>query len=80
MFLLYYHFVSPKSRKALLSARKHKFWLKSEKFRAILNVKINLSSIKDIEYVALMTQEANYLESEAIMKEQELLSRVSKIL
>ena len=39
---------------------------------AILNVKINLSSIKDIEYVALMTQEANYLESEAIMKEQEL--------
>ena len=47
---------------------------------AILNVKINLSSIKDIEYVALMTQEANYLESEAIMKEQELLSRVSKIL
>lgn len=47
---------------------------------AILNVKINLSSIKDIEYVALMTQEANYLESEAIMKEQELLSKVSKIL
>lgn len=47
---------------------------------AILNVKINLSSIKDIEYVALMTQEANYLESEAIMKEQELLSRVSKML
>ncbi len=47
---------------------------------AILNVKINLSSIKDVEYVALMTQEANYLESEAIMKEQELLSRVSKIL
>jgi len=47
---------------------------------AILNVKINLSSIKDIEYVALMTQEANYLESEAIMREQELLSRVSKIL
>ena len=46
----------------------------------ILNVKINLSSIKDREYVALMTQEANYLESEAIMKEQELLSRVSKIL
>ena len=31
---------------------------------ALLNVKINLSSIKDIEYVALMTQEANYLEQE----------------
>jgi formiminotetrahydrofolate cyclodeaminase len=43
---------------------------------AILNVKINLSSIKDIEYVALMTQEANYLESEAIAKEQKLLSKV----
>jgi formiminotetrahydrofolate cyclodeaminase len=47
---------------------------------AILNVKINLSSIKDIEYVALMTQEANYLESEAMLKEQELLSKVNKIL
>ncbi|MDR3059146.1 MAG: cyclodeaminase/cyclohydrolase family protein [Prevotella sp.] len=47
---------------------------------AILNVKINLSSIKDIEYVALMTQEANYLENEAMLKEQELLSKVNKIL
>ncbi|GAB6008636.1 cyclodeaminase/cyclohydrolase family protein [Dysgonomonas reticulitermitis] len=47
---------------------------------ALLNVKINLSSIKDIEYVALMTQEANYLEQEAIAKEKELLDRVSKIL
>ncbi|MDR0823943.1 MAG: cyclodeaminase/cyclohydrolase family protein [Prevotella sp.] len=47
---------------------------------AILNVKINLSSIKDIEYVALMRQEANYLESEAIAKEQKLLCKMSKIL
>lgn len=47
---------------------------------ALLNVKINLSSIKDIEYVALMTQEANYLEQEAIAKEKELLDRVNKIL
>ncbi|MDR1089601.1 MAG: cyclodeaminase/cyclohydrolase family protein [Prevotella sp.] len=47
---------------------------------ALLNVKINLSSIKDIEYVALMTQEANYLEQEAIAKERELLDKVSKIL
>lgn len=47
---------------------------------ALLNVKINLTSIKDIEYVALMTQEANYLEQEAIAKEKELLDKVSKIL
>jgi len=47
---------------------------------AVLNVKINLSSIKDIEYVALMTQEANYLENEAISKEQELLGKVNKVL
>ena len=47
---------------------------------ALLNVKINLSSIKDIEYVALMTQEANYMEQEAIAKEKELLDKVSKIL
>lgn len=47
---------------------------------ALLNVKINLSSIKDIEYVALMTQEANYLEQEAIAKEKVLLDKVSKIL
>jgi formiminotetrahydrofolate cyclodeaminase len=47
---------------------------------AILNVKINLSSIKDMEYAALMTREANYLENEAMSKEQELLSKVNKIL
>lgn len=47
---------------------------------ALLNVKINLSSIKDIEYVALMTQEANYLEKEAIQKESGLLEKVNKIL
>lgn len=47
---------------------------------ALLNVKINLASIKDIEYVALMTQEANYLEQEAIAKEKVLLDKVSKIL
>ncbi|MFV0537399.1 MAG: cyclodeaminase/cyclohydrolase family protein [Dysgonomonas sp.] len=47
---------------------------------ALLNVKINLGSIKDIEYVALMTQEANYLEQEAIAKEKELLDKVSKML
>jgi formiminotetrahydrofolate cyclodeaminase len=47
---------------------------------ALLNVKINLSSIKDVEYVALMMQEANYLEKETIQKEFELLERVGKIL
>lgn len=47
---------------------------------ALLNVKINLASIKDIEYVALMTQEANYMEQEAIARERELLDKVGKIL
>lgn len=47
---------------------------------ALLNVKINLTSIKDIEYVALMTQEANYLEQEAVAKERVLLDRVNKML
>lgn len=47
---------------------------------AILNVKINLSSIKDVEYVALMTQEANYLEKEAAVKEQKLLEKVREML
>lgn len=47
---------------------------------ALLNVKINLSSINDIEYVALMMQEANYLEQEAIVKERTLLDKVSKTL
>ncbi|MFV0327859.1 MAG: cyclodeaminase/cyclohydrolase family protein, partial [Bacteroides xylanisolvens] len=47
---------------------------------ALLNVKINLASIKDIEYVALMTQEANYMEQEAIAREKELLDKVGKIL
>jgi len=47
---------------------------------ALLNVKINLSSIKDVEYVALMTQEANYLEKEAMAREKELMEKVSKML
>lgn len=47
---------------------------------AILNVKINLSSIKDVEYVAIMTQEANYLEKEAVTKEQKLLEKVREML
>lgn len=47
---------------------------------ALLNVKINLTSIKDIEYVALMTQEANYMEQEAVAREKELLDKVGKIL
>ncbi len=47
---------------------------------ALLNVKINLTSIKDIEYVAPMTQEAKYLEQQAVAKERVLLDRVNKML
>ncbi len=46
----------------------------------LLNVRINLSSIKDEAYVASMAQEADRLEKEAIEKEQALLSKVSKML
>jgi formiminotetrahydrofolate cyclodeaminase len=47
---------------------------------AILNVKINLSSLKDEEYVAKMKAECDQLEKDAIAKEQELLSKVNKML
>lgn len=47
---------------------------------AILNVRINLSSIKDEEYVSRLTEEINALEKQAIAKEQELLNRVCKML
>lgn len=43
---------------------------------ALLNVRINLGSIKDIEYVERMTKEAAQLEKDAIRREQELLSRI----
>ena len=46
----------------------------------LLNVRINLSSIKDEAYVSSMAQEADRLENEAIEKEQALLSKVSKML
>ena len=46
----------------------------------LLNVRINLSSIKDEAYVSSMAQEADRLEKEAIEKEQALLSKVSKML
>jgi len=46
---------------------------------AILNVRINLTSIKDEEYVKLMTEEVNHLEREAISKEEELLKKVKQI-
>ena len=46
----------------------------------ILNVKINLSSIKDEEYVARMQAECSQLEKDAIAKEQELLKKVNEIL
>lgn len=47
---------------------------------AILNVKINLSSLKDEEYVAKMKQECDRLEKSAVAKEQELLNKVNKTL
>lgn len=46
---------------------------------AILNVKINLSSIKDEAYVNLLTAETERIERETIAKEQELLEKVKKI-
>lgn len=47
---------------------------------AILNVRINLSSIKDEAYVNLMAAETDRIEREAIAKEQELLEKVKKII
>ncbi|MDU1890263.1 MAG: cyclodeaminase/cyclohydrolase family protein [Dysgonomonas sp.] len=47
---------------------------------AILNVKINLSSIKDEEYVKHMTKEISCLERAAIEKEHDLLNKVNKML
>ncbi len=47
---------------------------------AILNVKINLSSLKDEEYVAKMKAECDQLEKDAVAKEQALLEKVNKML
>ena len=45
---------------------------------AILNVRINLSSIKDEEYVIRLTREVDDLEKKAIGKEDELINYVKK--
>lgn len=45
---------------------------------AILNVRINLSSIKDEEYVIRLTREVDDLEKKAIEKEDELINYVKK--
>ncbi|MFR9166205.1 MAG: cyclodeaminase/cyclohydrolase family protein [Dysgonomonas sp.] len=47
---------------------------------ALLNVRINLGSIKDLDYVQNMAKEADFLEKQAILKEKELLDDVKKIL
>lgn len=47
---------------------------------AILNVKINLSSIKDEIYVAELQAECAQLEKDAVAKEQALLRKVNEIL
>lgn len=43
---------------------------------ALYNVKINLASIKDEEFVAQMTKEVNELEANAIAREKEILAKV----
>lgn len=45
---------------------------------AILNVKINLSSIKDEAYVAKMKAEIEQLEKDAVAKEQAVLAKVNE--
>ncbi len=47
---------------------------------ALLNVRINLSSIKDEEYVARMKEEADRLEKDAIAKELDLFNKVKNLL
>lgn len=47
---------------------------------AALNVRINLSSLKDEEYVARVKVEVEQLEEEAVMKEQSLLVKIKEIL
>jgi len=47
---------------------------------ALLNVRINLSSIKDAEYVEQLKKEAERLEKEAIEKETQLLAWIKTIL
>lgn len=47
---------------------------------AILNVKINLSALKDEEYTARMREECGQLEKAAVAKEQALLEKVNKTL
>lgn len=46
---------------------------------AILNVRINLTSIKDEEYVKSLTDEVNQLEKDAVAKEQEVIQKVKQI-
>lgn len=47
---------------------------------AILNVRINLTSLKDEEYVAKVIKEVEQLEKDAVAKEQDLLAKVREIL
>jgi len=47
---------------------------------ALLNVKINLSSLKDEAYVARMNEEIGRIEKEAVAKEQQLIKKVNEIL
>ena len=56
---------------AMLSAR-------NAVLAALLNVRINLSSLKDQELVARLQAEADELEHQAIVREQELLQQINQ--
>ena len=56
---------------AMLSAR-------NAVLAALLNVRINLSSLKDQELVASLQAEADELEHQAIVREQELLQQINQ--
>ena len=47
---------------------------------AALNVRINLSSLKDEEYVTRVKAEVEQLEEEAVIREQALLAKIKEIL
>lgn len=47
---------------------------------AILNVRINLTSLKDEEYVARVKKEVEQLEKDAVAREQALLAKVKEVL
>jgi formiminotetrahydrofolate cyclodeaminase len=47
---------------------------------ALFNVKINLSSIEDAQFVDEITQQVKFLEGQVVEKEREVLSKVNLLL